>query len=484
MNDTRREMTVDAPKFTRSLSGLGVIILTLSVLSPGVSVLVSGGAILTEAGTGTVLAFVLGSLVCYCQTSMAAELGAAYPTAGYDYAAIGHAIGDWAGATTYIASIAAIPLFLSTSSVGIAIYLQPFGIPLSADAITFITVAVITVIALLNIRANEAITGIFMLIEGTALLLIAIVGVVHAQPGSAAAVIHPMRIDNGAWVAAGIAITGIAINNASWALAGASQALMFSEDMKRPQTVGRIIMLAFAITVVLETAPMIGVIIGSHDLKAVLSSDSPFETFLAYCLPSFVLKLVSLSIAIAIFNACLAGFVGIGRNLFAAGRTRLFAPSINRAVMHLIPSTDAPWVAILLIGASTALATYIPLYFKVLMLSGNYTILTAFYVWGVLAGRRAGRTGVGRYKTPLWPLIPLIGAVIVVGEVVVLWLDPESGRKSLFVCSGIYVLAYCYYRFVLMRRPGGWVMTGPEDIDAEAAARTAAADLQQRPVPL
>jgi hypothetical protein len=67
---------------------------------------------------------------------------------------------------------------------------------------------------------------------------------------------------------------------------------------------------------------------------------------------------------------------------------------------------------------------------------------------------------------------------------VVLWLDPESGRKSLFVCSGIYVLAYCYYRFVLMRRPGGWVMTGPEDIDAEAAARTAAADLQQRPVPL
>src|SRR3954464_7246770 len=95
------------PAFTRSLSGLGVIILTLSVLSPGVSVLVSGGSILALAGTGTVLAFVVGSLVCYCQTSMAAELGAAYPTAGYDYAAIGHAIGDWAGATTYIASIAA-----------------------------------------------------------------------------------------------------------------------------------------------------------------------------------------------------------------------------------------------------------------------------------------------------------------------------------------------------------------------------------------
>jgi amino acid transporter len=92
------------PAFTRSLSGFGVIILTLSVLSPGVSVLVSGGSILAQAGTGVVLAFVVGSLVCYCQTSMIAELGAAYPTAGYDYAAIGHAIGDWAGATTYLAS--------------------------------------------------------------------------------------------------------------------------------------------------------------------------------------------------------------------------------------------------------------------------------------------------------------------------------------------------------------------------------------------
>ena len=46
--DTDRQ----SPAFTRSLSGLGVIILTLSVLSPGVSVLVSGGSILAQAGTG------------------------------------------------------------------------------------------------------------------------------------------------------------------------------------------------------------------------------------------------------------------------------------------------------------------------------------------------------------------------------------------------------------------------------------------------
>lgn len=472
MADQETAREAHPPSFTRSLSGLGVIILTMSVLSPGVSVLVSGGSILAAAGTGTVLAFVVGSLVCYCQTSMAAELGAAYPTAGYDYAAIGHAIGDWAGATTYIASIAGIPLFLNTSAVGIALFLQPFGIPLSANAITLITVAVVAILSLLNIRSNEYITGIFMLIEGVALLLIFGLGAAHIQPGAAVAMLHPMHLENGMWVAAGIAVTGIAVNNASWALAGASQALMFSEDMKHPRTIGRIIMIAFALTVVLETAPMFGVIAGSHDLRAVLASPSPFETFLSQYLPSFGLKLVSLSIAIAIFNACLAGCIGIGRNIFSMGRTALFAPPVNRALMHLIPKTDAPWVAILLIALSTAAATWIPLYFKVLLLSGNYTIITMFYVWGVLAGRRSGRTGgPAIYRTPAFPLIPLVGILIVCAEVVVLLLDPESGRPSLFIYLGIYAAAWCYYRFWLTRRPGGWKLRGPEDIDAATEAR-------------
>jgi len=247
--------------------------------------------------------------------------------------------------------------------------------------------------------------------------------------------------------------------------------------MKHPRTIGRIIMLAFAITVVLETAPMFGVIAGSHDLHAVLSADAPFEAFLGQYLPSFALKLVSFSIAIAIFNACLAGFIGIGRNVFSMGRTKLFWPPINRALMHLIPKTDAPWVAILLIALSTAVATYIPLYYKVLLLSGNYTIITMFYTWGVLAGRRSGRTGGGAvYRTPAFPLIPLLGILIVCGEVIVLLLDPESGRKSLFIYVGIYALAYCYYRFVLMRRPGGWTLKGPEDIDATSEARQALAE--------
>jgi amino acid transporter len=466
--ESAAQTIASTPRFTRSLSGFGVIVLTLSVLSPGVSIFVSGGTILQQAGSGAIAAFVLGSVICYCQTSMIAELGSAYPTAGYDYAAIGYAVGDWAAGTTYMASLLAAPLFLNTSAVGIAIYLRPLFPSLHEDLITWITVAVSTGLAMLNIRSSEVLTGLFLLIEVVALLLVASLGIMHVQPGIHELLVHPMTASNGAWVGVGLGALALAGTSASWAISGSSQALFFSEDMKRPQTIGRIIMLSFLLTVILETAPVIGTIVGAQHLREVLAQDAPFESFIAQYLPDIGLKLVSLSIAIAIFNATLAGFIGIGRNVFAMGRTQLFNPGLNRALMLLIPKTDAPWFSLLLLGVTTGLATLLSMRFKIMMLAGNLTVITVFYVWGCFAGRRSGRTGHHAYRTPRYPLMPILGILIVAGEVIAQWIDKDVGRPSLVIWVGIYGSSYLYYRYVLMRRPQGWSMRGPQDIDAEA----------------
>lgn len=465
---TATQLTATAPKFTRSLSGFGVAILTLSILSPGVSVFVSGGTIIQQAGSAAIAAFLVGSLITYVQTGLIAELGSAYPTAGCDYAAVGYAIGDWAAGTTYIAGIVSMPLFLNTSAVGIAIYLRPLFPGLHEDLITTVTIAVCTTLAMLNIRSNERITGLFLLIEVVALLLVGIIGGAHFQPAARDLLVHPMMWQKGAWVGVGLGALALASTNASWAISGSNQALYFCEDMKRPKTVGRIIMLCFLVTAFLETAPVAGTVVGSHDLRAVLNQDAPFEAFLAQYLPPFGMKLISLSIAVAIFNAALAGFIGMGRNAFAMGRTQLFSPRLNRALMLLTPRSDAPWFSLLLIGIVTALTTLLSMRIKIMLLAGNLTYMTAFYVWGVFAGRRSGRTARASYRIRLYPLMPLLGLVIVVGEVAAQWLDRDIGRPALFIWLGIFVLSYLYYRLVLMRRPAGWRMEGPRDIDAEA----------------
>ncbi len=107
---------------------------------------------------------------------------------------------------------------------------------------------------------------------------------------------------------------------------------------------------------------------------------------------------------------------------------------------------------------------------KVILLAGNFTIITMFYVWGGFAGRRSGRTGNSGYRSPLYPLVPVAGIIIVIGEVIAQWLDKDAGRPSLFVWIGTYALAFLYYRFVLMRRAVPWRMVGPADIDAQARA--------------
>jgi amino acid transporter len=466
--ETAAPKAAAAPKFRRELTGFGVIILTLSVLSPGVSIFVSGNTIIQQAGSGAIAAFLLGSFINYFQTSMTAELGSAYPTAGYDYAALGHALGDWAGATTYLTGLFSLPLFLNTSAVGIAIFLRPLFPTVNDQAVTYLTIAVVTGLSMLNIRSNERITALFLLIEVLALLLVAALGVGHVQPHLHDLLVSPMTMKGGSWVGVGIGALALAGTNASWAIAGSNQALYFSEDMKRPFTIGRIMMLSFLITVFLETAPVIGTIVGAHDLKRVLGADAPFEEFLREYLPDFAMKFVSLSIAIAIFNATLAGFIGIGRTLFSMGRTELFSPALNRAATRLIPKTDAPWISLLYMGVTTAAVTVLSMRLKVMLLAGLLTLFTILYVWGVFAGRRSGRTGAKGYRTPWYPLVPVVGIFIIIGELIVQWIDTDVGRPSLFICTGVMVASYLYYRFVLMRRPQGWRMTGPADIDAQS----------------
>jgi amino acid transporter len=312
------------------------------------------------------------------------------------------------------------------------------------------------------------------LIEIVALLLVASLGVLHIQPGVQDLLIHPMAAKNGAWVGVGLGALALASMNASWAIAGSSQALLFCEDMKRPATVGRIMMVCFGLTAILETAPVLGTIIGSQHLPTVLAQDAPFQAFLAQYLPDFGMKFVSVAIAVAIFNACLAGFIGMGRNAFAMGRTQLFNPALNRALMRLTPKSAAPWFALLLIGITTALATLLSMKAKIMLLSGGLTSITVFYVWGSFCGRLSGRTGTHAYRMPLFPLIPVLGGFLVIGEIATLWVDRDIGRPALFIWLGINAFSYWYYRFVLMRRPEGWRMEGPRDIDAQTlAARSA-----------
>jgi amino acid transporter len=100
---------VPGVRLQRSLGALGVILLTLSWLSPAASVMVAGSDIFHHAGTGAIWAFLIGGAVMAVVTTTQAELGASFPLAGGDYATIARSLGPFGGFLAFVLAVLLLP---------------------------------------------------------------------------------------------------------------------------------------------------------------------------------------------------------------------------------------------------------------------------------------------------------------------------------------------------------------------------------------
>src|SRR5215469_18730667 len=86
-----------ATRLHRKLSSFGVLLLTLSCLSPVFSVYGPGSDVLQHVGTGAAALFLIGIGAALVWATIYAELGSAYPYAGGDYVGVGSILGPAAG---------------------------------------------------------------------------------------------------------------------------------------------------------------------------------------------------------------------------------------------------------------------------------------------------------------------------------------------------------------------------------------------------
>jgi hypothetical protein len=73
----------------------------------------------------------------------------------------------------------------------------------------------------------------------------------------------------------------------------------------------------------------------------------------------------------------------------------------------------------------------------------------------VFAGRRKGLTGHDRHwRSPLFPLAPLMGLGLTLAFLIAALQDKEVGRPSVLLLAACIGLALLWYRFAL--KPRGW----------------------------
>jgi amino acid transporter len=455
----------------RKLSWLGVLLLTLSCLSPVFSIYGVGSDVLLHAGTGAAGLFLGGIGLAVVWAAVYAELGAAYPCAGGDYVGVGAILGPWAGfasLTAWAVNLAPSNAFLAKTIATYVSDLAPSAPPL---LVTFVALGAAVGIALLAVRTSAFVTGVFLSIEMIAVLILIVAGLSHPVRGLREVLLHPVTLgSNGLMVPVGVSAMALALVSAAYASVGGNQAIAFGEELASPHRhMGRVILLAGIIGGLATAVPLISVVLGAGDLPSLLRSPAPLSAFVAAVAGPAAGHALSAGVVLAIFNALIAQMMFSARLYFSFGRDQIFHPALNTMLARVHHASGAPraatWVCAFMAAACCLLNTHL----LVVFISALIVPTLALVSLAVLVGRSRRLTArPGYWRSPLFPLVPVLGLLLAIGFAVADLLDVDSGRPSLLLLGALIAAGLLWYHFVLSRRPGGWTPR----IEAELTPRS------------
>ena len=443
----------------RKLKSFGVLLLTMSCLSPVFSIYGVGSDVLQHAGTGAALLFTVGIGAAVIWAVVYAELGSAFPYAGGDYVGVGTVLGSAAGFVSLaLWAVTVIPIgaFLAKT---MAVYVGDLAPAVPPQIITFGSLAAALVVALLAVRTSAFVTGLFLALEMLAVLALIVAGLWHPARSLVNVIAHPMALDAaGTLGPATLEALALGAVSAAFATAGGNQAIAFGEELADPhRRMGRVIIIAGLIGAFATAIPIIAVVLGAGDLAATFASPAPFSAFMSTTVGPASARALSAGVALAVFNALIAQIMFSARLFFSLGRDEIFHARVNRMLARVHGVSGAPRAATLLVGALCALCCLLNSHLLVVFTSALVVYSLGLVSVAVLVGRAKGSTGQpGYWRSPLYPLAPVLGLGLALVFFVADLLDADDGRPSILILGSVLVGALAWYHVVLKRRPGGW----------------------------
>ena len=455
MLDKRREP--EAPiGLQRSLGVIGILFLTLSVTSPVSSLFVIVPGMLRIAGSGAIWAMLLASIVCIATAYIYAELSSKWPVAGGEYVMVAQTLGPLPGFVMLGVNVFNNVLFPPAIALGLASVLGVVVPGLPAVPIAVGVIAASTLIAILEIRINAWITGIFLLIELLAVIAVVVLGVSDTVRPLSDLLLNPVMPVQDGLISASPASIGVATSIAIFALNGYGAAVYFGEELhEAPRKIATAIFWAVGITLLLEGVPIIAALMGAPDLEALITSDDPFGLIVRLRAGDGAANWLSIGVALSIINAIIACILAASRFFYGTARDKCWGRPIDQWLVAIHPRYNSPWLGTLIVGGAGIACCFVPLD-VLLVLSG--TGLVAIYVGialALIAGRRSGVLADAPFKSPFFPLAPGVTLLALAYVIWLNWFDLEEGRLGLLMTGAQILLSILYYQFVLLRR-GEW----------------------------
>ncbi|WP_322419092.1 APC family permease [Mesorhizobium huakuii] len=449
----------------RALNALGTLMIVLSAVTPASSVFIIVPGVIALAGTGSFLSFVIAAVIGLFMAFVYAELSSAYPMAGGEYTMIGRTLGRFWGFVTLVLVFVSIVLIVAVIALGVGTYLGVLVPNLSPQWVGVVTIALAGTVAAMRIKLNAFVTGIFLGIEMLALLILTGLGFAHVERPLSSLFTSPQLLDATNTLvpaSAGIILAATAVS--LFAYNGYGAAAYFGEETQdAKRNIGKVVVWALLITVAAELIPLTAVLLGSPDMAGLLAAPQKIEYFLEARGGHALTVLISLAIAVAIFNAVIAIILQAARLLFSSGRDKTWFGPINAAVASVHGSYASPWIATIVVSVLAAVACFIDINLLLVVSGTSLVVIYALLCVAVFAGRRNGSTAGGHYRMPLFPVPAILAFVALVYVAYQNLLDAAFGRPSLIATLLIMVVAAIYYVLVLARRTD-WNLHGPDEL--------------------
>ena len=314
------------PGLARRLGTFDAVVVGLSAML-GAGVFVAFTPAAAAAGSGLLVGLGVAAVIAFCNAVASAQLASSYPSSGGTYLFGREVLGPWWG---FLAGWGFV-VGKTASCAAMAMTFAAYALPASDGpgwwqrGLAALAVVAFTV---LNLRGvTRTATAAKVLLAAT---LVVLLGFLAVAAGGDAAPAAPLEASGGAWgvlQAAGLLF---------FAFAGYARIATLAEEVRRPELLGR------AILVALGTAVVLYLLVGLA-LVRVLGSDLPgTSTPVAAATEalgaSWAVPLVRVGAAAAALGALLALLAGVGRTTLAMARERdLPSPLASVDPRHQVP---------------------------------------------------------------------------------------------------------------------------------------------------
>jgi amino acid transporter len=445
--DSRLRQLGYTPRLERGLTTLGSVILTLSDITPAGSLLIVGLAVVAVAGTGSVIAYLAGAGLAVMVALCMAELGSLYPIAGGIYSIVARVLGTWAAFLTLLSYVVQAIFLPASIALGVGVYLNSLNDSFPVNLSAAVAMVIVTGLAMLRIHVNAVMTAVFLALEMVVILVIAVAGFSHPTQ-SVSTFLHPVGMVDGALASFGTGAVIAAVAIALQSVNGYDAAISFAEETKgSTRNVGKAVLLSCLIGVGLELSAFLGAAFGAPDLKNFLGSSTPLTYVVEQRWGHTATTVLIVGAVIAFFNACLAITLQFARVLWASGRDGIWPGPVSRGLQRLLPSTDAPWVATLVVGTCATILCFASNIVAVVTFVSVLTILIYVFVGvATIVSRQRDKVSERPFRLPLYPLPPIIA---ILGALLAL---SQQAHKDLIIVVIIYAAGLAYYFFYLRSR--------------------------------